>query len=153
MTGTPTDALAGPGEPARWLTPAVVEAHLIAEDAVIVDVRDDDELAADGWIAGAVHLPAWRLARATTPEELDGLLPCGVPIACSGSGRRAAAAAWRLRRLGRPEATHLAGGLAAWKRAGLAVVGRKAWHEAHDTPSWPDAPAVVRPVHAPRRST
>lgn len=90
---------------------AVVE--LENSRAVLVDVRDDGE-----WIAGhapqALHLPLGRL----TPGALAG---DRLIIAVCRSGLRAGQASRTLLAAGL-HARRLAGGMIAWRRAGLPVI-------------------------------
>lgn len=80
-------------------------------DAVLLDVREDDEWAA-GHAPGAVHIPL-----AQVPSRLDELPPDDdVYVICRSGGRSAQAAAW-LNRNGY-DATNVAGGMGAWLEAG-----------------------------------
>jgi rhodanese-related sulfurtransferase len=92
-----------------------VEAHAVPADAVLLDVREDDEWAA-GHIAGAIHVPMGRV-----PQQLQfdpGPLTPEVPIVvvCKVGGRSAQVTAW-LRHQGY-DATNLTGGMLAWDAAG-----------------------------------
>jgi rhodanese-related sulfurtransferase len=88
-------------------------AGLLERGAALVDVREPDEWEA-GHAPDAVHVPLRELA-------LDAL-PGGVPllVVCHVGGRSAVAAS----ALGRAgvAAVNVAGGMAAWERAGLPVV-------------------------------
>jgi glyoxylase-like metal-dependent hydrolase (beta-lactamase superfamily II)/rhodanese-related sulfurtransferase len=79
-----------------------------AETPVVVDVRNEGELAA-GTIAGAIHIPLARL-----PHRLAEL-PEGRPVVvhCAG-GYRSSVAASLLRARGRSDVSDLLGGFAAW---------------------------------------
>jgi rhodanese-related sulfurtransferase len=92
------------------MTPAEVDAALKAGGVTLVDVREPAEYAAER-VAGAVLLPLSRF----TPEAV----PAGKVIFQCGSGKRSVAAIERCRAAGLPHAAHLAGGLMAWKRAGM----------------------------------
>jgi len=51
------------------LSPAEVEAHLLAQDAALVDVRESEELDEHGWIAGSIHLPRGLLEVRADPAS------------------------------------------------------------------------------------
>ncbi len=94
--------------------PAVDVADL-PSDAVLLDVREDDEWAA-GHIAGAMHVPMMRV-----PQQLQfdaGPLTPDAPIVvvCKVGARSAQVTAW-LRQQGYA-ATNLTGGMLAWAAAG-----------------------------------
>ncbi len=93
------------------LTPHQV-LRLVADGAVLVDVREHDEWHA-GHAPGAVHVPLATLHPDVAPDAVI------VAVCRSGSRSRRAVAA--LRRAGR-RAHNLAGGMHAWHRAGLGVV-------------------------------
>ena len=87
----------------------------VADDATIVDVREDDEWAA-GHIAGSVHVPLSELpARAGDIPDAEPLV-----VVCKVGGRSAQVTAW-LAGQGR-DAVNLAGGLEAWAGAGRPLV-------------------------------
>ena len=115
----------------RHLSPAEVEAHLLARDATVVDVRESEELDAQGWIADAIHVPRGLLEFRADPSsplhrpELDRERSI---IVYDAAGDRAALAGETLTLLGYRDVAYLAGGLAAWTCAGLPVVGLKGWH-------------------------
>lgn len=142
---------------ARAVQPAEVEAHLIARDATILDVRTRDEVAAQGWIPGAVHVPADDLDRhadPSGPEHRAELDPHRLTIVVDGGGgvdggrdgiirtgddgvdrgvdddveAAATRAANTLARLGYRDIAQLRGGVAGWERAGYPVAGRAHWH-------------------------
>lgn len=90
-----------------------VHAMLRSQQAVLIDVREPGEFEAER-IPGALLFPLSGFDPGCLP--LDGskriILQCG-------TGRRSAQAAQRLLEAGCEEASHLAGGLKAWKEAGL----------------------------------
>lgn len=89
-------------------------ARKLAEGAIALDVREDDEWEA-GRIAGALHLPLGELG--LRRDEL----PSGQPIvAVCRSGARSAQVTEALLRAGY-EAENLAGGMKAWTAAGLPI--------------------------------
>jgi rhodanese-related sulfurtransferase len=101
------------GGPLHELGPSEVHALLRSRQAVLVDVREPGEFEVER-IPGALLFPLSGFDPQSLP--LEGarriILQCG-------TGRRSATAAQRLLDAGSPEASHLAGGLKAWKEAGL----------------------------------
>ena len=97
----------------RDIQPRAAEA-LVARGARLVDVREDEELAADGRIEGALHIPLASLA-----ERAGELAGEQVVLICR-SGARSAMAADALRASGFT-ACSVDGGILAWERAGLPV--------------------------------
>ena len=99
--------------PLHELDPSQVHTLLRSRQAVLIDVREPGEFEAER-IPGALLFPLSGFDPASLP--LDGakriILQCG-------TGRRSATAAHRLLDAGCKEASHLAGGLKAWKEAGL----------------------------------
>jgi rhodanese-related sulfurtransferase len=92
--------------------------HLIAEGAILIDIREADEHARER-IPGAHHLPLSRL------DEADLAVHPGKPmIFHCRSGARTLSNAGRLadRFGGDCEAYAVEGGLDAWRKAGLPVV-------------------------------
>lgn len=95
--------------------PRGLQAWLDAGEALLVDVREPgfrQEL-----IAGARSIPYSQLDAAALPATRNGqrlVLHCEVGIRSAEGGQRFLGA-------GLPEVFHLAGGIAAWKRAGLPV--------------------------------
>lgn len=86
------------------------------EKLYLLDVRSAEEYAYDGRIAGARLLPLPMLA--TRMSEL----PKDTPIVCVClSGSRSSVAAEQLVRQGFTSVINLAGGMGAWRRAGLPV--------------------------------
>lgn len=90
-----------------------VHALLRSRQAVLIDVREPAEFEAER-IPGALLFPLSGFDPSILP--LDGAKR--IIFQC-GTGRRSAQAAQRLLEGGSGEATHLAGGLKAWKQAGL----------------------------------
>jgi rhodanese-related sulfurtransferase len=84
------------------------------EDLVLLDVRAPMEFAGEGHIAGArlLPLPSLRQRSRELPRER--------PIICvCRSGARSMAACEQLAALGFNDVANLAGGMLAWRRAGL----------------------------------
>lgn len=99
-------------------------ARVAEADTVLVDVREGEEVAKTGRIAGAVHVPRGVLefqadpASPTHKPELGGgrtlILYCA-------SGNRSALAAKSLKIMGLGAVAHVAGGFPALEKAGAAV--------------------------------
>ena len=92
-----------------------VPAAEVPDDAVVLDVREDDEWAA-GHIAGATHI-----AMGDVPSRLDEL-PEGDPlyVTCRSGGRSARVTAW-LNQNGY-DAVNVGGGMGEWQAAGRPMV-------------------------------
>ena len=88
---------------------------VLPEDAVLLDVREQDEWDA-GHAPGAVHIPLGDLP--VRYGELDA--DASVLVICH-SGGRSARATQRLNEAAGLEATNLDGGIVAWAGAGLPV--------------------------------
>ena len=92
-----------------------VSVQELPADAVILDVREDDEWAA-GHVEGATHVPLGEV-----PQRL-GELPDADPlyIICRSGNRSGRAAAW----LGQQgvDSVNVAGGMRAWAAAGRPMV-------------------------------
>ncbi|MBL8862070.1 MAG: MBL fold metallo-hydrolase [Planctomycetes bacterium] len=100
--------------PPAW-TPAEVERAQSA-GAWIVDVREADEYAA-GHVAGAVNVAL----RGRLDTWTGTVVPFDADLVLVGSAAEVREAVFRLRRIGFDRVrAHLAGGMAAWRAAGLA---------------------------------
>jgi rhodanese-related sulfurtransferase len=99
----------------RDLTPQEVARGLSEGRMVLVDVREPNETAVESF-PGAVLLPLSAFDPAAIPE------PAGreVVFACR-SGRRSVTASLAAQERGFPYGSHLAGGILAWKAAGLPI--------------------------------
>jgi len=82
-------------------------------EVVLVDVREDNEIAAES-IAGARTMPLSRFDPSKLPEG-------DVVLFCLG-GKRSATAMSRCHTAGVTPKAHMRGGLTAWKAAGLPTV-------------------------------
>lgn len=109
--------------PVTSVTPAEVEGLLRNDFAVLVDVREPDEIAEGGMAAGAVSIPmskirsgdsAWKDFLAKTPKDKQLVFYCG-------SGGRAGEAAKLATREGFRAANM--GGFEDWVKAGLPTKG------------------------------
>ncbi|MFB3826124.1 MAG: rhodanese-like domain-containing protein [Bryobacteraceae bacterium] len=91
------------------------------QDTVFIDLRDSAELAKDGSIPGAVHMP-----RGSLELRIDPASPSHNPVFSSGkrlvfycaSGNRSALAGATALAMGLENVVHLQGGFRAWKEAG-----------------------------------
>jgi rhodanese-related sulfurtransferase len=99
--------------PVRDLSPEDVARGLAEDRMVLVDVREPNETAMERF-PGAVEVPLSIFDPADLPD------PQGreVVFACR-SGRRSVTASQAAQAVGLPYGSHLAGGLLAWKAAGL----------------------------------
>lgn len=93
------------------LSPAAAYDVLHQGRAVLIDVREADEYAAEH-IPGALLHPLSSFNPAALPQGLPLILQCG-------SGKRSATAMARCQAVGVPCRGHVAGGIMAWKAAGL----------------------------------
>ena len=98
------------------LTPQHEKAALAAREILLIDVREPDEFAVER-IAGAHNVPLSSFNPAALPDAGGKT----VVLQCAG-GKRSAMAVDQCRKAGQAIETHLAGGLAAWKAAGLPTV-------------------------------
>ncbi|CAA7620530.1 rhodanese-like domain-containing protein [Magnetospirillum sp. UT-4] len=97
------------------LEPSVVRAMLDAGEAILVDVREEEEFAAER-IAGSILSPMSDFEIETFPVATDRK----IIISCLG-GVRSAAIGRKLLQAGQPWVIHMKGGLNAWKDAGFAT--------------------------------
>ena len=89
----------------------------VANDAVIIDVREPDEWAA-GHAPGAIHIPLGDLPARLA--ELPGAGAGSLAVTCRGGGRSSRAVAW-LTQQGY-DVANLDGGMKAWQIAGKPMV-------------------------------
>jgi rhodanese-related sulfurtransferase len=97
------------------LTPEEVSQGMAEGGYLLVDVREPNEVAAEAY-PGAVVVPLSSFDARTIPD------PQGkqVVFACR-SGKRSATASLAAQADGLPYDKHLAGGMLAWKAAGLPI--------------------------------
>lgn len=106
------------------LTASEVQKELQSGNALLIDIREADELIQNGKIEGSIHAP-----RGMIEFYADESLPYYRPefdknkriILHCASGGRSALAAYTLKQMGYGKIAHLDGGLKAWKEAGLPV--------------------------------
>ena len=102
--------------------PLQATALMSHDDAVVLDVREDREVAA-GMLPNAVHIPLGQLEQRL--DELERYRDRKLLVYCR-SGHRSQRAAARLRKAGFEEVYNLEGGILAWESASLPVSrGRK----------------------------
>ena len=96
-------------------TPEQVHAWLANGEILLVDVREPNEYAFER-IHGALLYPLSTFDAGALPTEGRKLV-----LHC-GSGKRSLMAALKLQAAGHGHLTHLAGGIQAWKAAGMPVI-------------------------------
>jgi len=101
------------GNGVRDLTPQEIAQGLRDGRVVLVDVREPNETAVERF-PGAVLVPLSAFDPVAIPAPPD----CEVVFACR-SGRRSVTASLAAQERGFAYGAHLAGGLLAWKAAGL----------------------------------
>jgi len=99
------------------ITPVALEALLKSGEAVVLDIRDENEFNS-GHIPGALMLPAAHID-STLKQTLAGKQPV---FYCS-SGMRTKNAAQKIQDSGIAGWKYLSGGLEAWSKHGLPTVG------------------------------
>lgn len=106
------------------VTVADIESELAA-GALLVDIREEDELRVEGWIAGSVWAPRGMLEFWADPASADHRFefqPDRRIVLYCAWGDRSALAADTLARMGYGRVAHLDGGLRAWREAGQTVI-------------------------------
>jgi rhodanese-related sulfurtransferase len=98
------------------IDPRQLREMLDRDEAHLIDVREADEHARDR-IEGSTLLAASSLGASALPEDGERI----VVLHCR-SGQRSADVGARALAAGRPSIHHLAGGLLAWRDAGLPVI-------------------------------
>ncbi|MCQ8189586.1 rhodanese-like domain-containing protein [Streptomyces rugosispiralis] len=114
LPGTERDPGSGDGHTPADLSPAEARRRVVDGELTLVDVREDDEWAA-GHPAGAVHA-----ALGTLPASLSDV-PAGPLAFVCRTGARSVRGGAQAIRAGRSSVYSVAGGLEAWKAAGLPV--------------------------------
>ena len=98
------------------LTPAEIAAKLKDGSIVLIDVREPPEYAAER-IHGALLFPLSTFDPAALPDAGKRAL-----VFHCGSGMRSAKAVAQCAAAGLPNRAHMAGGIQAWKAAGLPTI-------------------------------
>ncbi|HEX5817400.1 MAG TPA: rhodanese-like domain-containing protein [Gemmatimonadales bacterium] len=99
-------------------------AGLLAQGAVLIDVRERVELEAEGIIPGAVHAPRGVLEWSVDPQSptfIRALDPTKPVVLYCRSGNRSALAAQVMEKMGYGDVTSLQGGIVRWKTEGRPV--------------------------------
>lgn len=102
---------------AAELNPAQATLLINREDAHVIDVREADEFAS-GHLPEARNIPAGKLAERVNEIEKYKDRPL---ILCCASGMRSGKASDELKKLGFTRLHSLAGGIDAWRQAGLPI--------------------------------
>jgi rhodanese-related sulfurtransferase len=97
-------------------TPQQLKAALDSHEILLIDVREPAEFAAER-IHGALNFPLSTFDAGALPAAGDKLI-----VFQCGSGKRSATAIGHCLKAGHGIDTHLAGGIGAWKAAGLPTV-------------------------------
>lgn len=101
----------------RALPPAEAVRVMNQEGALVLDVREDNELSG-GRIGGARHIPLGVLKKRV--KDIERYKESPVLVYCR-TGARSAVAASQLVAAGFTDVTNLKGGIQAWQSAGLPV--------------------------------
>ena len=121
---TAAEMVAAAKQNVQNLTVEETARELAEGDAVLVDIREPDELVQNGVIPGAVQAPRGMLefwADPASPYHRDEFHPDRRTILHCASGGRSALAAVALQELGYTNVAHLDGGITAWRDAGNPV--------------------------------
>lgn len=121
MTKTAAELVAEAKGRIEKLSVEEVAAEMEKGDAVLVDLREPEELTAGGKIPGSVNVPRGMLEFRADPSSSyhqDPLDPSKRVIVHCASGGRSALAAATLQDMGYSSVAHLEGGFSAWKEAG-----------------------------------
>ncbi len=121
MTKTASELVAEAKGRIENLTVEQVAAEIAAGDAVLVDLREPEELTANGKIPGSLNVPRGMLefrADPTSSYHQEPLDPSKRVIVHCAAGGRSALAAATLQDMGYERVAHLEGGFNAWKQAG-----------------------------------
>jgi rhodanese-related sulfurtransferase len=95
-----------------------VASEIEGGEALLIDLREDDERFLEGAIPNSLHVPRRMIelsADPTSPLHRQELDPERRIIVYCSSGSRSALAADTLQRMGYKEVAHLEGGMMAWK--------------------------------------
>lgn len=103
------------------ISPLEATLLLNREDAVIIDVREDQEWAT-GHIPSARHIALGQIGKRIQELEKFKARPL---IVCCQSGSRSASVCSTLKKQGFANVHNLAGGIGAWEKAGLPVTTAK----------------------------
>lgn len=114
------------------LEPAQVAGALADPAVLVVDLRESEERAQHGIVAGTMHAPRGLLECYADPEtayyRAEFTSRRRIVLLCA-SGERSALAARTLQEMGYVDVGHLDGGLQAWRAAGHPLVAVRGWAE------------------------
>jgi rhodanese-related sulfurtransferase len=117
------ELLAGARRRIARVDPTSAWAAARAGEALIVDIRSDDERRDDGVVPGSLHVPRtvleWRVDRASSWSNPHVAGTDRRLILLCAHGWSSSLAAATLLDLGHPHAGDVEGGFAAWRAAGL----------------------------------
>lgn len=120
-TKSAKDLVAQANREVETLTAEAALARLAGPDTVFVDVREGEEVAKTGMIAGAIHVPRGVLEFQVDPASPTHRAELGggrkLVLYCA-SGNRSALAAKALRDMGLDRVSHVRGGFPALREAG-----------------------------------
>ena len=109
------------------MSPAEAHDAMLAGDAVVVDIREEDKRVRDGRVPGAIEVDRnvleWRCAPDSDWRDERISDPSRPVVLLCNEGYQSSLAAANLRRLGLERATDIDGGFQAWVAAGLPVEG------------------------------
>jgi rhodanese-related sulfurtransferase len=126
MAKTVSDLVAEAKRRVENLSVDQVAAELDSGDAILIDVREQNERDERGTIPGAVHAPRGMLeffADPSSPYHRPEFDPGRRIILHCAAGGRSAMGADVLREMGYTRIAHLDGGFTAWTAAGQPVEG------------------------------
>jgi rhodanese-related sulfurtransferase len=111
-------------ERTQSLSAEEVATEIESGDALLVDLREEDERFLEGAIPSSMHVPRGMIelsADPTSPLHRDEFDPERRIIVYCSSGSRSALAADTLQGMGYEDVAHLEGGMMAWKEDKRAV--------------------------------
>jgi rhodanese-related sulfurtransferase len=106
-------------ERTQSLSAEEVATEIESGDALLVDLREEDERFLEGAIPSSMHVPRGMIelsADPTSPLHRDEFDPERRIIVYCSSGSRSALAADTLQGMGYEDVAHLEGGMMAWKQ-------------------------------------
>ena len=124
MSKTATELVKEAKSKIENLSPKMVKEEL-SKGAVLIDIRETEELKQNGWIKGSLHAP-----RGMLEFYADNSLPQYKPefdrnkkiiLYCATSGR-SALATLTLKKMGYRKIAHMDGGIKAWTDSGEEVI-------------------------------
>jgi len=123
MASSVKELLAGANAAVERVAPEEVKALIDRGEAVVIDVREPDEVARTGKVPGAVNIPRGMIefrADADTPYHDERLVKDKTIVLYCASGGRSALAGKTLKDFGYPKVLNM-GGFGDWDQAGLPI--------------------------------